>query len=338
MRVVELLPRTDAWHAWRNAGITATDARVLMGTEPSRTVWQLWAEKVGLVQPPDLSRNPHVRHGVLTEPEAREAFEAHAGVMLLPVCGESDTQPILRASFDGVDDDGIPVELKCPSESVFNEVVANGEQSEQYKRYYPQVQHQIEVAGAPHGFLVFYRDTQLQSFKVLRDDAFIAELMEKGLALWDAIDRKIEPAKDPKLDMFIPTGEALDQWMRLAETYRELENHRLVRADEIDKIQRRQKMVEQQLIGLLGNFAHGAAAGVRITRYLQRGSVDFKKALKELLQRTLTPTEEEQYRRNASERVRVDVTDKSVPPRALDIESLSGFFDEDGGEEGSLYF
>ncbi len=55
--------------------------------------------------------------------------------MLLPVCAESDEEPILRASFDGITDDGIPVELKAPTEENLREAKANGTQSEMYRRH-----------------------------------------------------------------------------------------------------------------------------------------------------------------------------------------------------------
>jgi hypothetical protein len=39
--------------------------------------------------------------------------------MLLPLCGESEDHPVLRASFGGIADDGSPVELKVPVERTF---------------------------------------------------------------------------------------------------------------------------------------------------------------------------------------------------------------------------
>ena len=42
MRVVDLKQRTPEWHAWRNAGVTASEATVLLGS-PYKTPWRLWA-------------------------------------------------------------------------------------------------------------------------------------------------------------------------------------------------------------------------------------------------------------------------------------------------------
>jgi len=335
MRAVNVVPRTPAWHAWRNQGITATDACVLMGSEPDRTIWQLCAEKVGLISPPDLSRNPLVRNGIEKEPLARRRYEAAHHTMLLPVCAESDEHPVLRASFDGVDDDGTPVEIKCPSEPVFEEARATREQSAAYRRYYPQVQQQIYVAGSQRGALTLYFEDELVTLEIPRDDRHIAELTSKALALWDAIERRIEPAKDPARDVFVPAAAALEVWSGIAQQYRDLEIQHVLRQAELDKIDERQKALQGELLGLMGSFAQGAAAGIRVTRYLQRGNVDYGKLLKEQAPQ-IGPDVLERYRRSASERVRVDATEKLPSAPAQAREELQQFLTDDG--ERSLYF
>ena len=87
MKIIDLKQRTPQWHAWRNAGVTASEAPVLMGS-PYKTPWRLWAEKRGLVLQEDLSGNPHVQRGLREEPIARRRFEDRHGVMLLPICAQ----------------------------------------------------------------------------------------------------------------------------------------------------------------------------------------------------------------------------------------------------------
>jgi len=335
MRAVNVVPRTPAWHAWRNQGITATDACVLMGSDADRTIWQLWAEKLGLISPADLSRNPLVRNGIEKEPVARKRYEADHHTMLLPMCAESDEHPVLRASFDGLDDDGVPVEIKCPSEPVFQDAKITREQSAAYRRYYPQVQQQIYVAGSNRGELTFYFEDELVTLEVARDEQHIAELTTKALALWDAIERRIEPVKDPARDVLVPEGVALEVWSGIAQQYRDLEIQQALRKGELDKIDERQKALQGELLRLMGSFAQGAAAGIRVNRYLQRGNVDYGKLLKEQAPQ-IGPDTLEQYRRPASERVRVDSTDKLPSAPAQAREELQQFLADDG--ERSLYF
>lgn len=101
MHIINLDQRTDAWKAWRNQGITATDSTVILGASPYKTPWRLWAEKVGKILPPDLSGNPNVQRGVALEDEARLLFQNKHLTCVMPACAESDVDPIFRASFDG---------------------------------------------------------------------------------------------------------------------------------------------------------------------------------------------------------------------------------------------
>ncbi len=45
MKVIDLSQRTPAWHQWRIAGVTASEAPIIMGRSPYKTPWRLWAEK-----------------------------------------------------------------------------------------------------------------------------------------------------------------------------------------------------------------------------------------------------------------------------------------------------
>ena len=57
--------------------------------------------ETGLVREQALDNNPLVRIGIEEEATALQRFEDKHEVMLLPLCGESERYPLLRASFDG---------------------------------------------------------------------------------------------------------------------------------------------------------------------------------------------------------------------------------------------
>lgn len=40
MHIINLDQRTDAWKAWRNQGVTATDSTVILGASPYKTPWR----------------------------------------------------------------------------------------------------------------------------------------------------------------------------------------------------------------------------------------------------------------------------------------------------------
>lgn len=124
MIVVDLNQRSDEWLKWRALGITATDIPVILGLSPYKTPWQLWAEKTGRINPPDLSGNPNIQRGIALEDKARQLAEARYGEFLLPLCGECAKWDVLRASFDGVDSHDQPYEFKAPSQTVWDDLEA----------------------------------------------------------------------------------------------------------------------------------------------------------------------------------------------------------------------
>ena len=172
MRVIDIPQKTPAWLQWRAGGVSASDAAAVLGRSPYKTPWRLWAERTGLVAPEDLSNNVHVQRGNALEDQARRDFEDRHGTCLLPLCGESREHPTIRASFDGIDDDGCPVELKIPCDAVYQEVMEIREWSRAYQLYWVQLQSQLYVTEAERGWLVFYqRPGVVTEFEIVRQRA-----------------------------------------------------------------------------------------------------------------------------------------------------------------------
>jgi len=279
MKVVNIAQRTPEWHVWRKGGITGTDAAALLGLHAEKTPWRIWAEKLGKVIHEDISGNPNVRRGVELEPVAREAIEDKYGLMLLPFCGEHDEHGFLRASFDGIDDQGAPWEIKCPGDNVWDSVKTLGEAAAEYQRYYCQVQHQILVSGADAATLVFFHNGELLEFVVNRDDAMHQEIITKGQAFMALLESGKEPEKDPLKDIFVPAGADRGQWLTLAverkSAVKELEALK-GRAKAFETLM---KKSEEGMIALMGDFLRAEADGISITRFSQQGSVDWKAVL-----------------------------------------------------------
>jgi putative phage-type endonuclease len=305
MRLIDVIQRTPAWERWRAGGVTASEAAIVLGRSPYKTPWRLWAERTGVATPPDLSQNPHVARGVALEDAARQWFEARHDTLLLPVCAESDTHPVLRASFDGIADDGAPVELKAPAEKTFAEIAADGIDSRAYALYWPQLQHQLYVADADHGWLVFYGDaTRVLEFPIARDAAFLSnDLVPACLRFAEQISRREAPARDPQRDLFVPEGDALVRWAQLAATYRALSAECGQLEAPLTVLQERLAATQDELVALMGEFLLAEAAGLKVTRTRSSGAIDYKAALAHLLP-AVDIAVLEAFRRPASERVR----------------------------------
>lgn len=310
MRIINLAQRTPAWAEWRQAGVSASDAAVLLDRSPYKTRWQLWAERVGLRPAPDLSRNPHVRRGIELEAKARAAFSEQHPDIWLPLCAESDKESILRASFDGLNSQGEPVELKCPSDTVFQQIRSEGLSAEAAQQYLPQLQFQLCVAEARRGWLAFFCEDTLLSFEIERDTEMIEQLQQAALTFWQQVTRGTAPPLDPQRDLCPISGPAAESWSQLAQQYRA---HRLQLTQlesECAYYRQQLKALQDELLPLLGNFARGEAAGLRLTRSLVRGRVDYPKLLHDQLGE-VPESLLQSYRTPSSERIQITLHESS---------------------------
>ena len=86
---------------------------------------------------------------------------------------------------------------------------------------------------------------------------------------------------------------------------------------------------------MMGGFLAAEAAGLKVTRFLQNGAVDYAKALKALLP-DLDPSELETYRRKASERVRVTALDEETATIPFDGQAVDAAWQQAASE--SFFF
>ena len=318
MKYVELEQRSDVWFKWREKGITATEAVAISGHSEFATPWRVWAEKTGRVLPPDLSGNPYVQYGIEHEDEVRNLFMVKHEDVVMPACGEWDQNPVFRASFDGLNSQGEPVEIKCPGESTLEDVLARGLSSDAYQMYQWQVQWQMMVADAPRGWLVFYLgDDKILDFEVARDNDKIAELRNKCSEFWKKnilVDKA--PDKIPERDLYVPKGDDLITWGRAAADYRRIK-------EEIDRLSLLLEEPKQTLIRLMGDYRNADFYGVSVCQYTQRGSIDYKSVLTQRGQ-PLTEDELNNYRRESRNIQKVTLSQSEyprdfVPERNADI-------------------
>lgn len=315
MNIVNVLQHSDAWLEWRRQGVTATDAAILLNRSPYKTPWRLWAEKTGYANEEDLSANPLVQNGIAQEDAARRAFEQQYNDLLLPVCVESSEHPFIRASLDGLNNSGEPVELKCPSETVWNEVRLEKTNSAAYQLYYIQVQHQLLATGASQGWLVFYCNQQIATFQINRDEPLIQTLLDQAQIFWQQVKDKQPPAKDPQRDLYVPQGQEMERWITAAEEYRLYDAEIQALKKRLAQLQERQKAPLDALKSLMGDYYHADFCGVMVTRYLVVGKVDYKRVVAETLP-PLASALLESYREATTDRYRVTVTG-SVKPRDI---------------------
>lgn len=133
---------SQEWLDFRSNHITATDASIILGTNPYCTREELMQRKLGLL--PEVKMNAAMRRGSAMEPAARVAASDYLHMTFTPVVLQSDSHPWAMASLDGISPEGVVIEIKCPGKK--NHEAAKRGAIPEY--YYPQLHHQMWVAEA----------------------------------------------------------------------------------------------------------------------------------------------------------------------------------------------
>jgi len=351
MVLADVNQRCDAWLEWRSKGVTASDIPIILGLSPYKTPWQLWAEKTGRINPPDLSKNPNVLKGIRLEDDARLKAEEKYDDILLPVCGECTEYPILRASFDGLDSAHEVYEFKCPSDSIFknvkendklpsthaaekecgneqlsdndfDDIKSNGTKSATYQLYEAQVHAQCVVSGNPKGHLIFYKEGE----EILDFDIYLTVekremILNAAKDFWNLVKTDCPPEIDPAKDCFIPdNGNCSFTWLAHAEHWQAL-NERLNELKQEQKnLEQEKKIAQDELVALMGDFLSADFGGVKITRFKKQGSIDYKKFLGDRFPKDNFVDELENYRKESSIQTRfTSSNDELVNPEANEI-------------------
>lgn len=317
MKLVAYAQGSQAWVDWRSAGIGASESAAITGRSTYQTCLQLWRLKTGLDAP--VAENHFMRHGKKYEDKARQAAEAHLGEILLTSCAEHDQHSWLRASFDGLTAAGEPVELKCPAESTFEDVLVRGVNSDAYRLYWCQVQHQMAVAGAGRGWLFFYdvKGNRMIPFLIERDQAYIDQLLIEGERFMQLLASNTPPAADPERDTLYPDDA---KWAQAHLRYVEAKRQQAAAAEKVKVAEAAIKEVEKEILDMMGPFKTASFKGLGVTRYEQQGLVDNKSYIAKL-QALLSEAKidfppDADFRKEGSERTRFTVDEAAVAANA----------------------
>lgn len=130
---------SQEWLEARRKCVTATDAAIVMLLSPWKTPMQLYNSKINGTE---TVKSPAMQRGIDLEPFARVAFENMTGHLVYPEFRKHRAIEWMAASFDGINDDGVIVEIKCPM-GKDHDLALCGQIPE---KYMPQLQHQMYVA------------------------------------------------------------------------------------------------------------------------------------------------------------------------------------------------
>ena len=183
--IIDFEQGSQVWLEWRNHGIGASDAPVIMGENPWKKIGKLLQEKRN---PPITGfKNQAMIRGIRLEPEARTAYNSETGYDVSPLCIQNIAHEWMRASLDGISTDGsVVVEIKC-GRSVYRKTTASHKVP---SYYFGQLQHILAVTGLTTiDFWCYLPGKPNLLVPVQRDDKYIEKLILKEYEFWKLVQQ-----------------------------------------------------------------------------------------------------------------------------------------------------
>jgi putative phage-type endonuclease len=258
-KIERLQQNTPEWHRWRQQGLGASDAPVIMGDAAFKTTRMLWSVKTGRMQ--EEPTGSAARRGRELERLARQAYEQELGIQMEPLCLVHDELEWMRASLDGLSFDGSTVlEIKCPM-NVRDQSAARAGSVPPH--YYAQLQHELEVARAAELHYWSFDGSEGSLVRVRPDRDYLKRLVDAEAAFWRLVRENVWPEK---------TGDELDlsadpEWHQITARYREVR----VRREAADAEERKLRAMLENLATTRRTFG----CGVELLRSSRKGAVDY---------------------------------------------------------------
>ena len=188
----------EDWQAYREKqkGIGGSDVATILGLNPYKSVFTLWLEKTGQIEPPVLN-NEYIEWGNILEPVIREKFAKETGfevkenhwVML------HDQHDFMVANVDGIVTDpqfagkkGV-LEIKTAGERMRDQW-ENGPPN----HYMLQLQHYLAVLDYSYGYVaVLIGGNTFKYYLVERDDYVIDNIIQAEAEFMEMVENGVAP-------------------------------------------------------------------------------------------------------------------------------------------------
>lgn len=250
---LNLIQGTPEWHSHRAQSVGSSDAPVIMGVSPWKTIEDLYKEKRGVIDSSPASFC--MQRGINLEPKARSVFEEMTGIFVSPLVKVSKERVWMSASLDGIDfEEKNIVEIKCAGKKD-HALAISGKIPE---KYVPQLQHQMCVCDVDHAYYFSFDGENGVIIDVKRDEKYITSLISKEEEFWECLKQKKAPLSDTQL--------MNDQlWITASE---ELKN--------LQPLLKREKELREVLIGL-SNGKKSTGNGLIVKKEIRKGIIDYSK-------------------------------------------------------------
>lgn len=176
--------------------IGGSDAGTILGVNPWKSAYTLWAEKTGKIEQPDLSDNEAVWWGNYDEEGVAKRFTEKTGkkVKRSLMSYGIEEYPYLRGHIDRLLI-GEKAGLECKTTSSLNRTDFDNGQIP--PAHYAQVQFYMLVTGFKHWYYAVKRDNREFFIQdVDRNDDFIQTMLDQMSAFWECVQSDTPPAVD----------------------------------------------------------------------------------------------------------------------------------------------
>jgi putative phage-type endonuclease len=180
--------RSQEWLELRENMITASDVASALGESHFESPDAFVKKKVLRTK---WAGNAATAHGTLLEPIARDLYDKKYGRVSHEIgLVQHRDYPWLGASPDGVTEDGLLVEIKCPLSRKIEPNVP--------KHYWPQVQLQLEITDLEECDFVQYRPASSEGAVVHKPEEFVVvrvqrdrEWFKRALPVLEAVWQRV---------------------------------------------------------------------------------------------------------------------------------------------------
>ena len=271
----------EEWLRWRTKGIGGSDVSVIAGVNPFRSIFQLWLEKTGQVEPEE-TENDNTHFGNVLEPVIKREFSKRTGLKVRAKRAllQSEEYPFMLADLDGVIYENGKMNLfEAKTASAYKQEIWEKGIPEEYVL---QVQHYMAVTGAEKTYLAALVGGNRFYWKVVRrDEQKIAEIIALEKAFWE---ENVLAGKEPVPDGSGATTDFLnekyassngntillpEEALGLCRRYEEL-------SGQLNELQDKKDAVSNQLKNFLKNNESGVIGEYRVT-WKQVTSMTFDK-------------------------------------------------------------
>lgn len=186
----------EEWTALRSTTIGGSDAAAILGLNPYKSPYALWAEKTGKVIPEDISQKEAVRLGTDLEEYVAKRFTEATGkkVRRENYTVFRDDMPYAHANYDRIVI-GERAGLEIKTTNALNlKKFKNGEYP---ANYYVQCCHYLLVSGLDRWYLaVLVLGVAFKVFTIERDEAELAALKMAEENFWYQVQNDLPPEID----------------------------------------------------------------------------------------------------------------------------------------------